>query len=179
MTRRQGPLLNQDKLTELLIELGQRCAAKGIEVEMYMVGDAAMALVYGRDRVTRDIDAIFEPKMVVYEEARRMAAERGLPPDWLNDAVKGLLPDRPDPNPRTVLVAPGISVSVASAEYLFAMKAVAGRQEGDSADLITLAKFLNVTKFEEGLAIVERFHRPERLQVHTSLFVRSVLEGTN
>lgn len=48
-----------------------------------------MALAYNTTRSTRDIDAIFEPKMLAYQIAAEVAAEReDLPEDWLNDAVK-------------------------------------------------------------------------------------------
>ena len=33
---------------------------------MLIVGGGAIALAYSNDRATRDIDAIFEPKMAVY-----------------------------------------------------------------------------------------------------------------
>ena len=133
-------LLGREELRALLIELGRRCAAKGLEVEMYIVGGAAMTLAHGRSRMTRDIDAVFEPKMGVYEEARLMAADLDLPPNWLNDGMKGLLPDVPDPGSTLVLVSEGISVSVASPEYLFAMKAAAARLERDAPDLLAPTK---------------------------------------
>jgi len=38
-------------------------------------------LTYCESRATRDVDAIFEPKMRVYGVARSMADERGLPRD--------------------------------------------------------------------------------------------------
>ncbi len=61
-----------------------------------------MSLAYNRDRVTRDLDAVFEPKREIYDEAARMSADLGLPDGWLNDSVKGLLPDliAPDPSGR-------------------------------------------------------------------------------
>jgi hypothetical protein len=84
-----GPLLDRAEIQSLIAELGERCAAKGINAEMFLVGGAAMALVYSRLRTTRDLDAIFEPKALVYQEVRRLADDRGLPPDWLDDGVKG------------------------------------------------------------------------------------------
>jgi hypothetical protein len=94
--RNDGPLLGQDRIRALLIELGHRCAASGLSVDMFLVGGGAIALAYSNDRATRDIDAVFEPKMRVYEVARMMADEFELPQDWLNDGVKGLLPDFAD-----------------------------------------------------------------------------------
>lgn len=56
---------------------------------MYIVGGAAIALAYDKRRSTRDRDAVFEPKAVIYEAAAAVAERLGLPPGWLNDAVKG------------------------------------------------------------------------------------------
>jgi hypothetical protein len=50
-----------------------------------VVGGAAMALDYDASRVTRDVDAGFLPHGIVLEEARRVAADLGLPPWWLNE----------------------------------------------------------------------------------------------
>ena len=168
------PLLGGAALRELLEELGRRCAAKGLAVEMYIVGGAAMAVAYDRERTTRDIDAVFEPKMAVYEEARLMAADLGLAPDWLNDGVKGLLPDFLDPQPRPIIALDGMRVSVASPECLFAMKAAAARPGADLEDLLALAKILGVTSAERANDIVSKFYRPARLQVRTSLLLRSL-----
>lgn len=68
---------------------------------MYLVGDAAIALAYDARRSTRDIDAIFEPKMAIYQAAAEVAPRLGLPVSWLNDAVKGFLAGgRLDPGAR-------------------------------------------------------------------------------
>lgn len=91
-----GPLLDRAQIQELLNELGRRCASHGISADLLIVGGGAIAPAYSNDRATRDIDAIFEPKMLVYQEAERMVNELGIPRDWLNDAVKGLMPDLPD-----------------------------------------------------------------------------------
>jgi hypothetical protein len=124
-----------------------------------------MALAYSRQRMTRDIDAVFEPKTVIYEEARRMADDiAGLPPDWLNDGVKGLMPDLAPPQLATETFAtPGISVGIASAEYMFAMKASAARSEVDREDIRTLIDELAITSVGDAFAIVERHYSPQRL----------------
>lgn len=167
------PLLDRDGITALIAALGERCAAHGIQVEMFLVGGAAMALAYDRERTTRDLDAVFEPKALVYEHARRLADERGLPPDWLNDGVKGLLPDRPDTGPQVVFTSTGISVAVASPDYLFAMKAAAARQEADTEDLLRLAALLNISTAAAAFAMIERFYAPSRLSAKSHFFIEA------
>ncbi len=65
-----GPLLGQERITELPFELGRRCAAIGFSVDMLVVGGGAISLAYSGDRTTRDIDTIFEPKRRVYAVAQ-------------------------------------------------------------------------------------------------------------
>ena len=87
-----------------------------------------MALAFSRDRVTRDLDAVFEPKMAVYEEAAAIAREHSLPDGWLNDGVEGLLPDKLRPAEGSATFSTrGLHVGVASPQYLFAMKAQAAQ----------------------------------------------------
>lgn len=159
-----GPLLDADQIRDLLVELGRRLHARGLTARVFLVGGAVMALAYNTRRATRDLDAVFEPKTEVYAEAAIMAEEAGLPPDWLNDGVKGLLPDRSGPEIGSHFESEGISVEVASAEYLFAMKAFAARTEVDADDLRFLAQYLVLGDAHEAIGLVERFYAPHRLK---------------
>lgn len=168
--------LDRGRIRDLLVELGRRLDARGIEARLFLVGGAAMALAFNRDRVTRDLDAVFEPKQDIYREAAKVAEDHGLPDDWLNDAVKGLLPDRQPPVEGTGSFSTvGLHVGVASAEYLFAMKAQAARQETDGADLRELARILRIRTLEEALDLVERFYGPHRLRPTTQLLLEDLL----
>lgn len=176
MSRGAGPLLDAEQVRALLTELGARMSAQGIEARLFLVGGAAMALAFSRRRITRDLDAVFEPKSEIYAHAAAIARERGLAEDWLNDSVKGLLPDNTAPVEGTAsFSAPGIHVGVASAEYLFAMKAAAARLETDGADLRLLARELGITTTAQALDLVERFYRPERLTAKTQLILETII----
>jgi hypothetical protein len=118
--------LGHDQIVALLTDLGHELTANGLRGDLFVVGGAAMAFALNTRRATRDVDAVFEPKAEVYSAARRVAARHELPDDWLNDAVKGLLPG-PDPQSRPVLDVPGLRVSVPSARYLLALKVAAAR----------------------------------------------------
>jgi len=48
------PLLDAAGIRELLVELGLRLDARGARARLFLVGGAAMALSFRRDRVTRD-----------------------------------------------------------------------------------------------------------------------------
>ena len=170
----EGPLLDANQIRELLAELGRRLHARGLTARIFLVGGAAMALAYNARRATRDLDGVFEPKTEIYAEAALMAEEAGLPPDWLNDGVKGLLPDRSAVEIGSHFDSEGISVSVASAEYLFAMKAFAARAEVDADDLRFLAQHLGLRDAHEAIALVERFYAPHRLKPVTQYLLEDL-----
>jgi hypothetical protein len=141
---------------------------------MFVVGGGAIALAYSNDRATRDIDAVFEPKMRVYELARIMADEFGLPQDWLNDGVKGLLPTFPDDGQQFTTTSEGIHIVVPSPEYLFAMKATSARIGIDDDDLKLLGTLIRVKTADEANEIVERFYRRERLSAKVGFYIQTL-----
>lgn len=140
----------KEQIVELLTELGARLEAAGIEAELYIVGGAAMLLGYDRLAVTRDIDALITPVGAIDDIARQMADERGdLPPDWLNAQVTPLLPRIADSRSWEMLAVPGLSVNVASAEHLLAMKTRAGRGPRDLQDVAVLCEILGLTQVQQ------------------------------
>lgn len=159
-----------DALTALAVELNQR----GISAEMYVVGGAAIALAFDERRSTRDIDAVFEPKQVVYEAAASVGEQRNLPLGWLNDAVKGFLAGD-DPAASPVLDLPGLRCLAASPETLLALKVLAHRVGEDEADLRLLADKLGLESADEVLSIAERTYG-DRLDPAARFFVEQVFE---
>lgn len=170
----ESEIFDADRISELLTELGERTDARGLSAHLFLVGGAAMALAFNTRRVTRDLDGLFEPKSEIYAEAAAMAAEHGLPADWLNDGVKGLLPDRVGPEVGLHFESPGLTVEVASAEYLFAMKASAARGAIDTADLRYLADHLGLRDAKEALDLLERFYSAARLRPTTQFLLEDI-----
>ena len=150
-------------------ELGQQ----GLKGELFVVGGAAMALVYSARRVTRDIDAIFEPKAEIYESARRVAERLDLPDDWLNDAVKSYAPGN-DRNGQRVFQSTHLQATAASPEYLLAMKLLAARVDQDTDDIRTLYGILGFTTADQGLDLVERFYPSRRFEARTQFLLEEL-----
>lgn len=169
-------LLDREEIESLLRDLGDRLEAQGVQGRLFVVGGAAMALAYGRGRATQDVDAVFEPKDVVYAAARDVARDRGLAEDWLNDAVKGFLLGS-DPDASTHLDEPGLRVEVASPRYLFVLKALAARVDRDAADLVTLFRLCGFSDVEDALQHVERHAPSALLQPKTEFLLRELLGG--
>ena len=125
-------------------------------------------------RSTRDIDAVFEPKAVVYEAAETVAEQRDLPAGWLNDAVKGFLAGD-DPAAAPVLDLPGLRCLAASPEALLALKVLAHRVGEDEDDLRLLARELRLENAEQVLALAERTFG-DRLDPAARFFVEQVFD---
>lgn len=141
---------SRDQIIKLLEELGERLDRRGIAIELYLVGGAAMLLGFDRLAVTHDLDARISPTGVIDEIVAEMASEHSdLPPNWLNDAVVPLLPRLDDARRWEALRVPGITVSVASAEHLLAMKVRAGRGVRDLQDIGVLCDILEFTRRQE------------------------------
>ena len=149
-------------------------SAVGVRGEMFIVGGAAMALVYNTRRSTRDIDAVFEPKAVIYETAERMATARGLEPGWLNDAVKGFLPAH-DPASTVLFERPGLAVRIASPRYLLAMKVMAARVERDEDDISRLAELSGTASAAEVLDLVETAYPNVPIPPRVQYFLEELL----
>ena len=167
--------MRRTEIVDLLTALGGRLAERGIEGEMYVVGGAAIALAFDERRSTRDIDAVFEPKTVIYELAAKLAEERGLPDGWLNDAVKGFLASA-DPDAPLVLEVEGLRVSTASPRILLAMKVLSHRVGEDEEDVRLLARELGLGDASEVLALAEAIYG-DRLDVAARFFVEQLFDS--
>lgn len=166
--------LDREQLISLLTELGEELDARGVQAQMFVVGGAAIALAYSTRRLTADVDGVFEPKSVIYEAARAVAGRHhALPADWLNDAVKGLLPPG-EPHATVVLDLPGITVSVPSPEHLLALKVQAARIDRNQDDIHLLAQVVGVESAEEVLGIVERVIGAQRLMPKAQFIVQEM-----
>lgn len=127
--------MDRDEIVAALTALGRRLDGKGITGEMVVVGGAAIALAYAERRSTRDVDAVFEPKLAIYEASEEVAEELGLPPGWLNDAVKAFLVDDPEKaflvdDPEAVPVLSGARPRGARSAVLRGIASDVARDEG-------------------------------------------------
>jgi hypothetical protein len=166
--------MDREQIIAALTALAAELERRGVSGEMYVVGGAAIALAFDERRATRDIDAVFEPKTVVYEAAATIAEQLDLPGGWLNDAVKGFL-DAADPAASPVLDLPGLRVLAASPEILLALKVLAHRVGEDEEDVRLLASALDLTTAEEVLSVAERTYG-DRLDPAARFFVEELFD---
>lgn len=173
--------LPKDLILQALAALDVECVKRGIAGEICIYGGAAMVLVFDARSSTRDVDAVFQPKTEIREAALVVSNDLELPPDWLNDGVKGFLSDKGEfsrdsisgleklGNLRIVWPAP---------EYILAMKCMAARMDDsskDREDVAFLVRHLGLETVEAVLAIVERFFPKERIHIKTRYFIEEIL----
>lgn len=143
--------LDRNTILDALEALSERMRKKHLRAHIFIVGGAAMSLTYRRSGTTFDVDAlIVDETGSVVEAAREVAAERGLPRDWLNDNVRHLSVTRPEPDlcARTIFDSPHLVVTGASARHLLAMKVHAARDK-DLEDITTLVRELGIATMAE------------------------------
>jgi hypothetical protein len=161
------------KILSALEALGDELTSQGVRGQVFIVGGAAMALAYSTRRVTKDIDAVFEPKSAIYAAAAKVAEDLGLPEDWLNDAAKGFMPGS-DEQARPVLDIRGIEITTASPRYLLAMKLMAMRFGEDDEDIEILLRECGLRSADEALDLLKQMY-PLQPPPKTRFFLEELL----
>jgi len=147
---------------EALTRLGELAHAQSQNVELVLLGGSLMVLVFETRQATRDVDVvILSPAETasVRAMAKSIAAERGWPDDWLNDAAKGFMVGVSQ-GP-VIFASQGIVVRRPAIEQLLAMKLCAWRDDVDIADARRLLRELSGA-YNEAWRNVEPFLQPGR-----------------
>jgi hypothetical protein len=129
-----------ERLTQMdiLRALGALAAALpsgAAAAELWVVGGAAMVVLYGARETTKDVDAFTTDTTsgaALRAAAAAVASELGLPADWLNDGAKGYVNGLA---PGELLFDhPRLVVRSVASHQLLAMKISAWRDDLDVAD---------------------------------------------
>lgn len=147
--------LTRDEVIDVLRQVGELLQEQGLEAHIYIVGGAAMAMVFDSRRTTRDVDAAIRSHHEEFDRAVKIVAERtGLAPDWVNSNASAFIPNHPDEE-AVEMNLPGLRVAVASPEHLIAMKLRAMRRR-DLDDLEVLFHHCHVETPEQAAAIHDK-----------------------
>ncbi len=152
-------LLDKKTILELFNALNQKLHKENVQGELYLVGGAVMCLNFNTRPSTLDIDGYYAPKTKIKEAAQKVAEEFNINTDWLNDAVKGFL--SPHGNFSEYLELSHLKIFCAHPEYLLAMKCLCmrlGKEFHDESDIRYLLRYLNITKSEDALKIIEKYY---------------------
>jgi hypothetical protein len=172
---RSSRQLSRTRIVEALQALGDELSRRDVRGQVFIVGGAAMALAYSTRRVTVDVDAVFEPKTVIYEAASKVAEDLELPADWLNDAAKGFMPGA-DKDARPLPEVKGIEITTASPRYLLAMKLMAMRIGEDDEDIEILVRECGVQSADEAMELLMKMYPRAKPAPKTRFFLQALLD---
>lgn len=169
-------LFERDDIEGLLNLLAERLTQAGVHGTISIVGGAALSLEYLTDRdATTDIDADFPHNDLVQSIIDEIASEMNLEPNWINKAVTAYIPFETSAMWREILTVGSITIRVASAELLLAMKLKADRGLRDRGDIKGLIRLLKIKSVDEITEIYEKFHHQEMLSEKTFQVVERIL----
>ncbi|MCL1805311.1 MAG: DUF6036 family nucleotidyltransferase [Clostridiales bacterium] len=167
-------MLSKALIIDCLRQLGDELVARGLQGELLLTGGAAMCLVHEARDMTKDVDALYEPKAVINDIARQIAERNGLPSDWLNDGVKGFIGDNAPIE--DYLVLNGLRVQAVSTEYLLAMKLMSSRYgEMDYQDIRFLLRKLDITSVDQAHRLLTTFFTASRILPKTMYVIEDIL----
>ena len=162
-------------MIKALKKLGEELKKQGFQGEIILTGGASMCLVHSARDMTKDVDALYEPKAVINEISEKIAKENNLPLDWLNDGVKGFVNEKIE----TVEFAQfgNLKVTTVTSEYLLAMKLMSARFIGqDYNDIKYLLNKLNIQTVLEAQNIIEKFYPVKLILPKTMYIIEQSLE---
>jgi hypothetical protein len=168
--------MTRDEILRYLAKLGKALAERELTGEILLTGGAAMCLVHSARDMTKDVDALYEPKAYIHEIARQIAVEENLPEDWLNDSVKGFMTK--DAPSEKVMELDGLIISAVSAEYLLTMKLMSARYgEKDADDIAFLMKKLGITTSGQAYDIIKKYWPENRVLPKTMYVIEEYVDN--
>jgi len=181
-------MLSIDDIRSGLAELARRLDALGIEVSIYLVGGAAVALTVRPDRqLTDDVDSWINHhgdeglRTSVFDVVAEIGRGRpGFPSNWLNDNAAQFIPESVtgDPADWTPFLAHGtVTIFAARPEVLLAMKLHASRGRRDLPDLPALLAASNVTSSSGAIAVFERFYPHDEIKARAVVWLEAHFAG--
>jgi hypothetical protein len=174
--------LTRETILSALRALSEDLGKQGITGEICLFGGTAMVLAFTARVSTKDVDALFQPTQAIRKSARQIADEQQLPPDWLNDGVKGFISARHEVTVGNLPQFPHLRLTMPVPEYLLAMKCMAARLGGaggepsDLADITFLIRHLKLKSAKEVLDVVGHYYPASGIPVKTQYVVEGLFE---
>ncbi len=172
--------MDTEKIKFYLEKLSEALERKGVQGEIVIYGGVAMVLVLNARPSTKDVDAVFAPKEIIYQAAKEIEDLQGAPENWLNDAVKGFISSRDEHVPFWDFS--NLKVYTATPEYLLAMKCISlrlGRGDTDLEDILFLINHLGIKSATDLLTLVENYYPRNRISPKTQFAIEELFENLN
>lgn len=175
--------LSRNRIIQALRRLGELASRQGVTLELSLYGGAVFTLVYGSRDATKDVDAVIRQSAVGKMLAGKVAAELGLPDDWLNDDVRQFLAEKEAKRNLTETdFGEGIRIVVPTAAYLLAMKLRACRPllpgyAGDYGDIRFLVRKMGIESLAEAEKIHDKFFPQDDLTIEAREVVKAAIKS--
>ena len=167
-------MLTKEQILKALNHLNDELGKLGISGELLLTGGASMCLVHSARDMTKDIDALYEPKTTINQLVAKIAEEDGLPDNWLNDSVKGFVTDTAQQE--DFMALPNLKITTVSADYLLAMKLMSARYgETDYEDVKFLMNKLGIQTEEAMQEIVMRYYPTDGILPKTKYLIEELI----
>lgn len=168
--------MDKNAIMENLAHLNEELKTRNVQGKIALVGGAVMCLVLKTRESTHDIDAIFEPKSIIYECIETTARKHNLPKNWLNDSVKGFMSQNAEFQPHVELS--NLDILVATPEYMLAMKCLSSRAESESEmdDIKSLIQHLEINNYSAVEAVMLKYYPITRFQAKTKYIIQEVID---
>ena len=142
-----------------------------------IVGGAALAIRYFDRRTTSDVDAQLFPEEPILRASAQVAIEQGWAEDWLNSKAATFVPAfSADVEWEVLFQDEIVTVVVASAEALLAMKLKASRLGRDEQDIATLLSICGVSNVEAAEDLMEKYYLGEGLSDKALRLLTAIFE---
>ena len=168
--------MTKERIIQLLELLNEKLKSDNVDGEIYIFGGAVMCLVMNTRAATYDIDTLFSPKLEIYKYAKEIAAEEGLPENWLNDGVKDFVSQKAE----TKIYAEhsNLIIFAGTPEYIFAMKAKSARTDNanEVQDLKELIAHLNIQSFSDAESIISKYYPADQILPKTRFLIEELLD---
>jgi hypothetical protein len=169
--------MEKEQIEFYLEKLSEALEKQDVKGEIVLYGGAVMVLAFKARPSTKDVDAVFIPKDLIYQAAGEVEDQFGAPESWLNDAVKGFVSLREEVDPYRDL--PNLKVFTAAPEYLLAMKCMSlriGLGSSDVEDVRFLIRHLGLTSAKDLLDRIEKYYPRNQISPKTQFAVEELFE---
>lgn len=174
--------MTRSRMIQALKLLADLAEKEHLHLELCIYGGSALMLVYNCRDSSKDIDVIMRPRDKALKLAEKVAEILNLHEDWLNDDVKMYLGEKPALRQLVLdeVNSPFLTLSVPTAGYLLAMKALACRRalpgfKGDINDLTFLIKKMNIQSVKEIQIHIDKYFMDSPLPATTVAFLEDLL----
>jgi hypothetical protein len=175
-----GAALSREQILRALESLSDQLGRQGVTGEVCLFGGTVMMLAFTDRQTTKVVDAIFQPAQVIRQQARRIADDLHLPPDWLKEVVAGFGSARHETTTENLPQFPHLRLMMPVPEYLLAMKCVAariGRTAAETSDIVFLIRHLNLKSAKGVWDLVGQYFPATRIPVKMQNFVKGLFEA--